>query len=76
MPWVTTRLCIDYLARMVRINEIRLAQLASANPDTVAVWCPLCMTMMEDAVKSLAPDASNRVMDLAEIIAQAAGIPS
>jgi hypothetical protein len=57
-----------------RINETRLTQLACANPETVAVGCPFCMTMMEDAVKSRAPDNSNRVMDLAEIIAEAAGI--
>jgi Fe-S oxidoreductase len=56
-----------------RINEARLTQLVSANPDTVAVGCPFCMSMMEDAVKSRAPDNSNRVMDLAEIIAEAAG---
>ena len=35
-----------------RINHMRFDQIAVANPETLAVGCPFCMTMMEDAVKS------------------------
>ena len=30
-----------------RINHMRLDRIAAANPETLAVGCPFCMTMME-----------------------------
>ncbi|MBF6568023.1 MAG: hypothetical protein IVW54_04000 [Candidatus Binataceae bacterium] len=53
-----------------RINQKRLDQLTAANPETLAVGCPFCMTQMEDAVKSRSLEDSMRVRDLAEIIAE------
>ncbi len=56
-----------------RINQKRFEQLTRANPKTLAVGCPFCMTMMEDAVKSRALEEEIAVRDLAEIIAESAG---
>ena len=57
-----------------RINETRLSQLQIAKPEAIVVGCPFCMTMMEDAVKSRSLEESIGVQDLAEMIAEAAGI--
>ena len=35
-----------------RINQKRFDQLNEAKPEAIAVGCPFCMTMLEDAVKS------------------------
>ena len=53
-----------------RINQKRFDQLSVANPKTVAVGCPFCMTMMEDALKSRSLEDSMRVRDLIEIVAE------
>jgi Fe-S oxidoreductase len=59
-----------------RINQKRLDQLVEANPETLAVGCPFCMTQMEDAVKSRALEESIRVRDLAEVVAESTGATS
>jgi len=46
---------------------MRFDQIA-ANPDTLAVACPFCMTMMEDAVKSRSLEEKMRIRDLSELI--------
>jgi Fe-S oxidoreductase len=56
-----------------RINQKRYDQLSEAKPECVAVGCPFCMTMIEDAVKSRSLEESVRVRDLAEIMAEATG---
>lgn len=56
-----------------RINLKRLDQITVARPETLAVGCPFCMTMMEDAVKSRSLEESMRVRDLAELVAEATG---
>jgi Fe-S oxidoreductase len=56
-----------------RINQKRFDQLNEAKPETIAVGCPFCMTMMEDAVKSRSLEESMRVRDLAELIAESTG---
>jgi Fe-S oxidoreductase len=38
-----------------RINHMRFDQIAVANPETLAVGCPFCMTMMEDASQIALP---------------------
>jgi Fe-S oxidoreductase len=60
----------------MRINQKRFAQLTQANPRTLAVGCPFCMIMMEDAVKSRMLEDQVAVRDLAEIIAESAGAPT
>ena len=55
-----------------RINQKRFDQISRAQPETLAVGCPFCMTMMEDAVKSRSLEESMRVRDLAELLAESA----
>jgi Fe-S oxidoreductase len=53
-----------------RINQKRFDQISVANPKTIAVGCPFCMTMMEDALKSRSLEDQMRVRDLIEIVAE------
>jgi heterodisulfide reductase subunit D len=41
-----------------------------ANPETIAVGCPFCTIMMDDAVKGKTPDEKVQVKDLVEIIVE------
>jgi Fe-S oxidoreductase len=56
-----------------RINRTRFDQLSAADPETLAVGCPFCMTRMEDAMKARAMEAKMRVRDLSELIADSTG---
>ncbi len=56
-----------------RINLTRLDQLNATEPECIAVGCPFCMTMLEDAVKSRSLEETTRVRDLAELIAESTG---
>jgi heterodisulfide reductase subunit D len=42
----------------------------------MAVGCPFCMTMMEDALKSRSLEDQMRVRDLSELIAESTGAPT
>ncbi len=53
-----------------RINYKRVDQLMAANPETIAVGCPFCMIMMDDAVKGKNLDEKVKVKDLVEIISE------
>ncbi|MCS6926053.1 MAG: heterodisulfide reductase-related iron-sulfur binding cluster [Candidatus Binatia bacterium] len=53
-----------------RINQKRLEQLLAATPDTIAVGCPFCMIMMDDAVKGKNVDEQVEVKDLVELVAE------
>lgn len=59
----------------IRMNENRLNDLKAANPDTIAVGCPFCMTMINDAVNQTTPEGATKieVQDISEILA--ANIP-
>jgi Fe-S oxidoreductase/nitrate reductase gamma subunit len=51
-----------------RVNEARFAEAKTTGADTVAVGCPFCLTMMNDASKA---DGGNiQVKDVAEIVAE------
>ncbi|MBI5946045.1 MAG: 4Fe-4S dicluster domain-containing protein [Chloroflexi bacterium] len=55
-------------AGSARVNETRFAEAKAAGADTVAVGCPFCLTMMNDASKA---DGGNiQVKDVAEIVAE------
>ena len=56
-----------------RINQKRFDQISEADPETLVVGCPFCMTMMEDALKSRSLEDKMRVRDLAELIADSTG---
>jgi Fe-S oxidoreductase len=51
-------------------NVIRLEQLRTENPDTVAVACPFCMVMFEDAAKTSGVDETVARQDVAELLLQ------
>ena len=51
-----------------RINSERWRQLQEKDPETVAVGCPFCMTMMTDARDAV--DSTVEVKDIAEIVAE------
>jgi Fe-S oxidoreductase len=53
-----------------RINLERVGQLETVDPETIAVGCPFCMTMLDDAVKSKNLEEQIRVLDLCEMVAQ------
>lgn len=56
------------------INVERTEEALATGAETIAVACPFCMTMMSDGVKSKEKEASVRVRDLAELIAEAQGL--
>jgi len=53
------------------VNIERTEEALSVNPDVIAVACPFCMTMMTDGVKNFNKEDSVKVLDIAELIAQA-----
>lgn len=53
-----------------RVNEVRWKQLKETGARTVAVGCPFCMTMLDDASKADS-ESGIEVKDLAEIVAAA-----
>ncbi|MFA5890528.1 MAG: (Fe-S)-binding protein [Actinomycetota bacterium] len=61
-----------------RVNIERMEQLLETNPDVVAVGCPYCATMMDDAAKELASKGKAsedlKVMDIAQLLAQSVGV--
>ncbi len=52
---------------------MRFDQLNEANPETLAVGCPFCMTRMEDAIKARSMEEKMRVRDISELIADSTG---
>ncbi len=50
------------------VNVIRLEQLQKAEPDTLAVACPFCMVMFEDATKNKGVDDTLARKDVAELL--------
>ncbi len=53
------------------VNAERTEQALAVNADIIAVGCPFCNTMMHDGVKNLNKEQSVKVMDVAELIAEA-----
>lgn len=53
------------------INIERTEEILQSNPTHVAVGCPFCMTMITDGVKYYEKEGEVKVMDIAELIAQA-----
>jgi Fe-S oxidoreductase len=52
----------------IAVSEQRFKQAAATNADTVAVGCPFCMAMFNDAAKAEGSDI--QVKDVAEIIVE------
>ncbi|HBY97814.1 MAG TPA: hypothetical protein DEP84_28385 [Chloroflexi bacterium] len=55
-----------------RINEIRLREAQSVNPNTVASACPFCMFMFDLGVKVIGIDEDVELKDVAEVLAESA----
>lgn len=54
-----------------RINQVRLNEVVAAGAKTVAVACPYCLSMLDDAVKVRGLEDEIGVYDLAEIVERA-----
>jgi Fe-S oxidoreductase len=52
-----------------RINLMRAEEAKAAGATVVAVACPYCMTMFEDAAKQMGIEDALKVRDLAELLA-------
>ena len=50
------------------INAIRLEQLTKGEPTTLALACPFCMVMFDDAAKNSGRDETLKRRDIAEIV--------
>jgi Fe-S oxidoreductase/nitrate reductase gamma subunit len=54
-----------------RINQTRVSEALETGADTLAAACPFCITMFEDGIKGVEAEERFKVMDLAEILAEA-----
>jgi Fe-S oxidoreductase/nitrate reductase gamma subunit len=57
-----------------RINHMRTDQAIAAGAGTVAVGCPLCLTMLSDGIKDRSKEATMTALDIAEIVWRAMGL--
>lgn len=55
------------------VNVIRLEQLTTNKPETLAVACPFCMVMFEDAAKNTGRDETLKRRDVAELLLESLG---
>jgi Fe-S oxidoreductase len=53
------------------VNVNRAEEALGQNPEVIAVGCPFCNTMMTDGVKHFEKEGEVKVLDVAEMIAQA-----
>lgn len=53
------------------VNNERAQEALALNPDVIAVGCPFCNTMMTDGVKHFNKEEKTKVLDVAELIANA-----
>ncbi len=53
------------------VNVERAEEALQTNPDVIAVACPFCNTMMTDGVKYFNKENQTKVLDVAELIANA-----
>ena len=53
------------------VNIERTEEALQLNPDVIAVACPFCNTMMTDGVKHFNKEGQTKVLDVAELIANA-----
>ena len=53
------------------VNNERAEEALALNPDVIAVGCPFCNTMITDGVKGEEKQDTVKVLDIAELVAQA-----
>lgn len=56
------------------INIERTEEALEIKPDVIAAGCPFCNTMMTDGVKNFEKEGEVQVLDIAEMVAQAADL--
>lgn len=56
------------------INVLRTEDALKTNPEIIATGCPYCNTMMTDGVKFKEKESDIKVLDVAELIANAQGL--
>jgi len=54
-----------------RINEMRTEQAMAVKAEVIATACPYCLQMFEDGIKSKEAEETLKVMDVAELVAEA-----
>jgi Fe-S oxidoreductase/nitrate reductase gamma subunit len=59
-----------------RVNQERAREAIETGADVVAVGCPFCMTMMEDGINARKGERDVRVMDVSELLWEAAQAPA
>lgn len=57
------------------VNTIRLEQLMQEKPETLALSCPFCMVMFEDAAKNAGVDEQLARKDMAELLLESLSTP-
>lgn len=55
----------------VEVNVARTEEALEEKPDVIAAGCPFCNTMLNDGVKHFNKEGGTKVMDIAELIAEA-----
>ena len=50
------------------MSQNRVDELMQTNPDTIAVSCPFCVLMLEDALKAKNLNDKVKVKDVSELI--------
>lgn len=55
----------------VEVNVARTEEALEEKPDVIAAGCPFCNTMLNDGVKHFNKEGETKVMDIAELIAEA-----
>jgi Fe-S oxidoreductase len=50
---------------------MRIEEVQASGASTAAVACPFCLQMFEDALSALDPERDTRVVDVAELVADA-----
>lgn len=56
------------------VNIERTNDILAVNPTVVAAACPFCMTMLRDGIKHHNKEQEIQVLDIAELVAQAADL--
>lgn len=55
----------------VEVNVARTEEALNEKPDVIAAGCPFCNTMLNDGVKHFNKEGATKVLDIAELIAEA-----
>jgi len=56
-----------------RMSEIRVKEAQATGAEILITACPLCLIMLEDALKTLGLEKELKIMDLNELVLQSLG---